>query len=489
MKASFRLFVLLNCALFILLGSSQITAQPATLDTEAIDALTTSMMADYDVPGFSLAIVRDGEVIYAQGYGVRDISTGEPVTPETQFFIGSVTKSFTALAIAQQVDAGTLDLDTPITEYLPDFALTDDKATETLTLRHLLSNSGGFQPDNIPWYTGDVQTMAEVVEHIQTLPVQTQPGKAYAYNNLGFTLAGYVLEQVTGMPYAEYVRENIFEPLGMTEAAADFEAAQQTPNHIAPHLLDVREGIRPIPLFDNIDAIAPAGAISASALEMANYAIFQLGDGTFNGEQIVSQEMLDEMHTQHIADYALGWVVGEHEGKQTVWHNGSLDGFGALVGLVPEDELGVVGLMNADYLDNSGFLDALVLRITEIVLDIEPEEDIIAATQAATKLNPRIRQARFATARSFEADPSTYESYIGAYNSMFGNISIAQRDDALWLVIVTQGLTQEFELVEFEPGRFIANGQGLFNSIFEFRPGRRDTLRLYQDGISIAEKR
>lgn len=469
---------------------TRVDAQGAeTLDTETIDALVSSMMADYDVPGFSLAIVKDGEVIYAQGYGVRNIETGEPITPDTQFHVGSVSKSFTSLAIAQQVDAGTLDLDTPIVTYLPDFTLTDTEAAQNLTLRHLLSNAAGFQPDDIPWYAGKVQTMAEVVAHIQTLPVHAQPGTTYVYNNLGYTLAGYVLEQVTGIPYAEYLDANIFEPLDMKEATADFAAMQQTENHITPHLLDAREGVKPIAFFDNMDAIAPAGAVSASALEMANYAIFQLGDGTFNGEAIVSETMLTETHTAQIADYALGWVVGEQAGYQTVWHNGSMDGFGALVGLVPAENLGVVGLMNADYIDNGGFLDALVLRVVEITLGVEPETDTIAAITTGSGLDPVARKARFEAARSFEADPTTYAPYVGDYISMFGDISVELREDqSLWFILTTQGIEQAFELVEFEPGKFIANGHGLFNSVFEFQLGRQDTLRLVQDGISVAEK-
>lgn len=460
-----------------------------TQPTEAIDALVTGLMNDYDVPGLSLAIVKDGQIIGAKGYGVRNVETGEPVTPDTQFHVGSVSKSFTALAIAQQVDAGTLDLDTPIIEYLPDFTLTDADAGQNLTLRHLLSNAAGFQPDDVPWYAGNIQTMAEAVAHIQTLPVPSQPGTTYVYNNLGFTLAGYVLEQVTGTLYADYLKSHIFMPLGMTEASADFAAMQQTANHITPHLPDVREGVKPIAFFDNMDAIAPAGAVSASALEMANYAIFQLGDGTYDGQQIVSQDMLAAMHTVQIGDYAMGWVVGEHAGYKTVWHNGSMDGFGALVGLVPSENLGVVALMNADYTDNGGFLDALVMRVVEITLDIQTSEDTVSVIQAQNRLYPLDRKARFEAARAFEADPASYAAYVGDYISMFGDISVELRDDqTLWFILTSQGIEQPFELVEFEAGKFVANGHGLFNSVFEFKPGRQDTLRIYQDGISVAEK-
>jgi CubicO group peptidase (beta-lactamase class C family) len=146
------------------------------LDTAAINAYIQEAMTDYGVPGMSLAIVDDGELVYAQGYGVRDLRTGEPVTPETQFNIGSITKSFTALAAEQLADQGRLDLDQPIVEYIPDLHF-DDPLGETLTLRDLLGNTAGFAPDDTGWYSGQQDTLADVVAAAQHQPFTGTPGE------------------------------------------------------------------------------------------------------------------------------------------------------------------------------------------------------------------------------------------------------------------------------------------------------------------------
>jgi CubicO group peptidase (beta-lactamase class C family) len=479
-------FVLTLTGLLLIAPVSARQAIP--LDTAAIDAQVEALMADYEVPGLGLAVVRDGETIYARGYGVRDLATGAPTTADTQFSIGSITKSFTALAAAQLVDAGRLDLDAPLTAYLPDFALSEALPTPALTMRHLLSNTAGFTPEDSAWYSGDLTTLDEAVAYIGTLPVPAWPGAVYAYNNLGFALAGYALQTVAGQPYAELIESGIFAPLGMTEASLSFDAMQQTPDYSAPHGLDVRAGVIPIPYFPHMAAIAPAGAINASATEMARYAIMQLNEGQFEGAQVVSAEGVAEMHTAQLDGYGLGWVIGEHAGYATVWHNGSIDGYGALLLMIPEAELGVVGLMNADYLDNVGFLDALVLRVAEIALGVEPEADIVATLQAQTGLDPLARRARLEAARAFVPDPANYAAYVGEYASFIGPFSLALRDESLWANIVQAGTVLDFELIEFEPGKFIGNGRGLLNSVFELRPGRQNTLRVFQDGIPVGER-
>lgn len=475
----YRLVLMLTAVLVIIIPAQ---AQ-ADLDTDAIDTTVNEMLAAYAVPGASFAVVQDGAIIYAQGYGVRSTETEEPVTPETQFSIGSVTKSVTALAIAQQVEAGTLDLDTPIVAYLPDFELSDPDATQQLTLRHLLANTGGFTPEDSAWYGGQITTLAEVPAYIGTLPVVAEPGTLNAYNNLGYALAGYVLQTVTGQSWADYVEEHIFQPLGLDAATTDFDAMQQGDNYSVPHLLDVREGVQPIPFFPYMGAIAPAGSVNMSVLELAEYARLHLSDGM----GIVSPEMLTEMHTAILADYGLGWANGELGGYQTVWHNGSIDGFGALVTLVPAEGLGVVGLMNADYSDNAGFLDATVLRIVEIALGIDT--GVIAEIQAQTGLDPAERAAVLEAARSYQADPAAFEPLTGSYGDLMGGeITVYTRDERLYLDIAYPELTQTFELIPYAPNQFIGNGRGLAGTPVEFVTEADGIVRLLQAGFEVGRK-
>lgn len=484
----FFLRLMLITSLLLPLAPASAQDDPLALDTELIDGIATSLLADYQAAGLSLAVVLDGELQYAQGYGVRDAGSGAPVTPDTVFSLGSITKSFTALAIAQQVDAGLLDLDTPIVTYLPDFTLTDPDAANALTLRHLLSNSAGFEPDDIGWYRGDLRTIEDVVTYIGTRAVTSTPGTTYVYNNLGYTLAGYVLQSVVGRPYADIIRDDILAPLGMTSADVGFDAMQQAADHAQPHLLDMRSGPVAIDFFANMDAVAPAGAVVASARDMANYALFQLGDGTFNGQRIVSEALLTEMHTPQVDQYGLGWVITDHAGVDLVLHNGSIDGFGAMLVLVPAENLGVVAMMNSDYLDNPGLLDGLALRIVEIALGITTPVDTITALQADIGFYPQERAERIAQAAAFTPDPATYAAYVGEYSSFVGPMAMELRGDALWLLVTQSGLPMEFELVEYAPGEFLANGRGLATSVLRIEPGRRSTIRLFQNGLPIGEK-
>lgn len=460
-----------------------------TLDSAAINAYIQEAMTDYGVPGLSLAIVDNGELVYAQGYGVRDLRTGEPVTPETQFNIGSITKSFTALAAAQLADAGQLDLDQPIVEYVDGLQF-DDPLGQTLTLRDLLSNTAGFAPDDAGWYSGQQDTLADVVAAAQHQPFVGTPGETFAYNNMGYALAGYVIEQVSGQSWADYMTEHVLTPLGMTDATTDFEAMAALPNYAASHVLDVHTGTVPVDFFANMDAIAPAGAINANALEMANYALFQLGDGTFEGEQLLSPELITDMHTPRVQGYGLGWVAQEHEGVELVWHNGSIDGSGALLALVPSEDLGVVVMMNADYTDQSGFLDAMALHTVEVALGLTPEQDILETLQMATGLNPVERQARIDAAAAFTPDVRTYEDvYAGTYHSLIlGDIVLTVDDEQLMVTVTIDNYTQTFEFVEFEPGMFMGNLRTVNTGVFELRPNDEGAVVLLQNGFPLATK-
>lgn len=473
----------------LLLSGIPANAQVESLDISAIDELISALLAEYGVPGIAVAVVHEGEVAFAQGYGVRSVETNEPVAEDTQFSIGSITKSFTALAIAQQVDAGTLDLDAPITDYLPDFQLSDPAMTEKLTLRALLSNTAGFAPDDIAWYSGSLQTMAEVAEYVQTLPVTSEPGTTYAYNNLGYALAGYVLEQVTGQSWHDYVRENILLPLEMDSATTSFAAMQQTDNHVEPHIFDIREGsAKQIPFFTNDAPIAPAGAINASVLEMANYVLLQLSDGSFNGDPIVSEALLDEMHSEQVPGYGLGWVPAEYEGYEIVWHNGSIDGLGALLMTVPSENLGVVMMMNGDFSDYVGFADALTLRVIEIALGLTPTVDIVETLQMQTGLDPIERDTRVAAAQNYPVDIASYEALIGDYNSPVGEIMIYLEGETLFASITQQGFTQAAELIEFEPNQFMLNARQFTSVVLEFLVSEDGTVTLLQEGQQIGQK-
>jgi len=489
-----KAFLRLTCAALIFMSLIFVLptqAQPPEFDSAQIDSYLEEIMELYNVTGANLSIVQNGEVLYTAGYGFRNIETEQAVTPETLFSIGSVSKSFTALAVAQQVDAGNLDLDTPIVDYVPDLAYTDPRF-EQVTLRHLLSHTSGLPVVDIVWYSGAVESREALIEDMVPQDFASDPGAVYVYNNGAYALAGYVLEQVTGETWEDYIQTHIFAPLDMNESLLSFDDMAETSNYALPHLFNIREGAQPQPLFEHLSLVAPAGAVVSNVIDMANYAMLQLGDGTFNGERIVSQAMLDEMHTatsEVTEGYGLGWVNTPYEGYDLVWHNGAIDGFTAALFLVPSESLGVTILTNADATEGGElFIQAGARGVIAQILGIMPEQSPVDTINAQSGYDPEALQARIEAARSYQPTPGEFDALVGDYSSTFAEISVELREGVLYAVVVQEGIPVDIELVPFEAGSFIGNGRGLSNSVFTFEVDDRGTVTISQNGVQIAVK-
>lgn len=472
--------------LILVLAGSTAAAQDG--DFSAIDDLIIDLMRRYNVPGVGLAVVRDGEVLYTNGYGVRDVSTGVPVTAQTLFSIGSITKSFTALAAMQQVEAGRVDLDAPIVTVLPDLPHPDTRF-EQVTLRHLLSHTSGLQVDDGLWTGRQAEDRDALAAAIIARPLTSDPGEAFAYNNVAYAVAGVVLEQATSETWESLIETNIFAPLNMDTAAVSLEAYQAAADYALPHVIDVRLGSQPVALTYDISLIAPAGAIFASAQDMAQYALLQLGDGTIDGVPVVTQAHLDEMHTAEAHDYALGWTNTRYESVDLVWHNGSIDGFYAGMTLVPAEDLGIIVLTNADVFDGApAFEQAASLSILVDLLGLAPEQSPVDYVQSLSVTSQEDTQARFDAARAFVADPAGYATLAGDYESSLADIRIEVREDRLYAVVNQEGFMIDAELVPFDENRYVGNARGLTGTVFRFEQDEAGTIILYQDDAEIARK-
>lgn len=507
LPSALPLLVVLSLVLILAAGiAAPLTpARAQDRDFSEVDAYLTALMAEYDIPGTSIALVESGSVVYTQGYGVRSTETADPVTADSLFCIGSVSKSVTAAGIALLVDQGKLDLDTPIVEYVPDFKLSDPDATAKLTLRHLLSQSSGLPGTDVQWYTGELADQQAVIEHIATLSLTAQPGEKYQYENYNYVIAAHVLEQVTGQPWADFLREQLFVPLDMPTAVFDVPSMQESADFAAPHSLDLRDGMQPIPFRETIDLIGPAGSINASAREMAQYTLFQLGDGTVNGQRLMSQALLDEMHTQQVAfpaddaqqsktsfrsaGYSLGWVNGSFRGYPLVWHNGSIDGYYSFVILVPSRQIGITVLTNSQGPSEiMAQVSALALMQWMIEGTLDPELDDTANQEIG--YDPAAQQALLDSARSYQPDPAALDRLIGPYTSAFAQISIASRDGTLVMDVDAGTGLQSLEIVPYEEDGFLIEGfvsRGYFN-ILTFTATDDGTVLLSLDGQRIAQR-
>jgi CubicO group peptidase (beta-lactamase class C family) len=370
-----RVFVVL-LAVMQLLGqgvrAAGVLQTSEALDTEAIEAYIEAQMRHHRLPGVAIVITQGDEIAYLGGFGTAD--RGQPVTPQTPFFIGSVSKSVTALAVMQLVDAGLVELDAPVQQYLPWFTLADHAASRAITVRHLLHQISGMSAGEYRQPLIDPEaTMEQAIRQLSDVELAAPPGTTFHYFNPNYTLLGLIIEEVTGQSYGDYIQEHVFDPLEMTRsytALGPAEAAGLASGH------NLFYGV-PVPRRQPFFAYdLPAGFIISTAEDMARYLIAQNNDGRYHQTSVVSPEAVAAMHTAphdvH-SNYAMGWTVAPRREMTVIRHNGAVDTFYADAILLPEQQIGIVLLVNLNGLLPLavGYLP-LVDGLVDVLLGREP---------------------------------------------------------------------------------------------------------------------
>ncbi len=313
-------------------------------DYNAIDRYVSSSLAGS--PGIALAIVHGDQVVHVKGFGAAD-GSGRPVTADTPFVIGSQSKSFTALGIMQLSERGSLDLDAPIQRYLPWFRVADAGYSARITIRQLLNQTSGLPP-SAP-FDSQVTTFEQRVRDLATVHLTSAPGRAFAYSNPNYDALGSVIEAVSGLPYGDYVAQNIFAPLGMTNSFAS-EAAAQAHGLATGH--QWWYGLAAPTDTYRADYV-PAGYLISSVSDMSHYLIAQLQGGVYNGYRVLSPAGIAQMHTG-VAKvstggfYGMGWEQGELNGTTVVSHDGDSLNMHSDMMLVPSAGWGVELIINSD---------------------------------------------------------------------------------------------------------------------------------------------
>lgn len=350
----------------------------------ALRHLADSLRQKRLTPGLAFGIVKDGKVLLAEGFGYRDLDKKLPVTANTLFAIGSSSKAFTAACLAILADRGQLEWDKPVINYLPDFKLYDDFATREMTPTDLTCHRSGLPRHDLMWY-GSPFSRKEIYERLRYLPPNKSLRTTWQYNNLMFMTAGYLTERISGTSWEDFVKTNIFKPLGMNNSnfsVKDMAASKDAATGYRTK--DRKENIRLD--YRNIDAIGPAGSINSNINDMLLWVKLHLNEGRAGDNQIISAAEIAHLHTpQMLMDasgnaqnpelndpsYALGWFVYRHKGLQVVQHGGNIDGFSALVYMVPEKNFGLVILTNQD---GAGVPTLLARYATDMVLNLEPTD-------------------------------------------------------------------------------------------------------------------
>ena len=311
----------------------------------------------WKVPGVAITIVKDNEVIFSEGVGLRDVEQQLEMTPQTLMPIGSCTKAFTTAAMALLVDAGKLDWDTPVRHYLPTFKLYDAVATERLTPRDLVTHRSGLPRHDLMWYNNDC-TRQELFDRLQYLEPSKDIRTTWQYQNLMYMAAGYLVGEIAGQSWEDFVQQQLFDRLDMKNSNFSVIESQQRPDFALPYGKKKDETQR-IPFYEDKWAVAPAGAIVSSVSEMSNWMSLHLNNGKFGDARIISAGQIAGLHEPQmviptafkfaelpLSAYALGWEVGPYRGHMRLQHGGNIDGFSALTTLLPEEKIGIVVLTN-----------------------------------------------------------------------------------------------------------------------------------------------
>ncbi|MCG3118939.1 MAG: Protein flp [bacterium] len=335
------------------------------------DQFVEQKLTELKAPGAAIAIVQGDSIVYLKCFGVRELGKFDSITPHTTFRIASLSKGFAAVLTGLLVQDGVLNWDDPVIKYLPNFALKNDTHTQNLTIRHVLSHTTG-----LPSHTYDNLLEAKVpypviLEQLKTAPCVWPVGQSYNYQNVIYSLIGEVIKSATGASYPELLKRRLFLPLKMRDASMTREALLSNPNHASPHirrrgkwmLTEVSEGYY---------AAAPAAGVNASITDMAQWLRALLGDVP----TIVSPQLIQDVSTPVIktrrelrryhwsgrarhAYYGLGWRIFDYADTKLVFHSGGVRGYVSQIAFLPEKQLGIVVLLNAN-IENifvSTFLD------------------------------------------------------------------------------------------------------------------------------------
>jgi CubicO group peptidase (beta-lactamase class C family) len=419
------------------------TAQPAPppAPLQGLDAYIEGALGDWEIPGLAIAVVKDGETVWARGFGVRDLRTGEPVDESTVFAIGSASKAFTAAAVGMMVQEGLLAWDDRATKYLPTFETSDPYVTRELTVRDLLTHRSGLNRGDQVWYATELER-DEVLHQVRYQPPTTSFRSAFGYNNNMVLAAGQLVPALTGLSWDDFVDRRIFAPLRMERSVTSAPPLARMENVAQPHA-KIDEKVTPIP-WRNIDNVGPAGSINSSVAEMARWVRFQLARGEWNGQRLLDASVLREMHSAqtiiplegqwalmapdaHFMMYGMGWFLHDYRARKIIEHGGNIDGMHALVALMPEEDAGLVILTNLP----NHLTYALMYRVFDAYIG-GAETDWSNRYQALLQAGEP-QQRAMEEARVSGTSPSlALERYAGRYHHpMYGEVAVTLEDRRL----------------------------------------------------------
>jgi CubicO group peptidase (beta-lactamase class C family) len=424
------------------------------------DGYVDRVRKEFDVPGIAVAIVKDGEIVLEKGYGVREIGKPEPVDAHTLFAIASNTKAFTSASLAILMDEGKLSWDDRVTDRLPWFQMSDAFVTREMTIRDLLVHRSGLAlgAGDLLFWPATTYTTREVVERLKYVPLATSFRSAYAYDNILYAAAGLTIEQVSGKTWAQFVRERIFVPVGMSETKANCTELKPGDNAATGHAKFDFKDLKPVPAlaWDNNSA---AGGIYSNVHDLTKWMRVQLDGGRLppgtDGKErrlfspARQKEMWSLVTPMPIAEpavpalapvkpnflgYGHGWGLSDYRGRKLVSHTGGWPGQVSRLTLVPELKLGVIVLTNQEV---GAAFQAVTWRVLDAFLDAPATDWIAAYSEFVKKTSGDADDSwsKHVAARDKASKPSLpLGKYTGVYrDAWYGDVEIKNSDGKLVL--------------------------------------------------------
>ncbi len=434
-------------------AASAAAAPPSKAGMDGFDDFVAQAMKDWKVPGLAIAVVQDGKVILEKGYGYRDLEKHLPVTQNTLFAIGSITKSFTVTTLGMEMDEGKVDWDMPVRDYLPTFKLYEPVLTEQVTIRDLITHRTGLPRHDFVWYTSDF-TREDLLRRLQYLEPSKPLRSTFQYNNLMFMTAGYIAGQLNGAGWEDAVTRRIFQPLDMTGTNFSELDTRNSADFAQPYRKgsDLKAELKRIP-FDaqcpDRCAMGPAGEINSNVADMNKYLLFHMNHGKVAGKQLLSENNSIQMQTPQMAipgappykelgegSYGMGFFISSYRGHKEVEHGGNIDGFSAELGFLPADRIGVVVLTNLDGNPLPGIVARNVFDRL-LGLDQVPWSRRALDAEAGGKKSEQEAKDKGYTPRKTGTHPShDLKDYLGDYsNPGYGTVTIAPRDDGFTMTV------------------------------------------------------
>jgi len=400
------------------------------------------VLEDSGVPGFAVGIVKDGKVIFAEGFGYRDLKNKLPVTKETLFPLGSLTKAVTSMAVGMLVNDGLVSWDEPVRTYVPEFQLKDPYRTMQTTARDVLSMRTGLAAHNFMWITTPVHTLEELLKRMAFLDLPIGFREGFIYCNISICVGGLITNRVAHVRWEDFVRQRILKPLDMAQSCLTIDELKSFTNYAPPYTVSLAGESEPQELeLMELYALRSSGSLNSSTSDMLKWIQFLLNKGKVGEKQLIKRTILNEMWAPHIhfpmrpqtqafsgvQGYGLAWFVDTYRGKYYISHGGAAAGYHAFIGLLPDDNLGVFAVHNG----SAFFTDTVVKSILDIFLGAE-QKNWYAETKKA--LVAYERMAKQPQKKIEGTQPShALKAYAGEYsNPGYGTLVVTFKDGVLY---------------------------------------------------------